>query len=227
MKKLILTIITLSIITYTGCYDPDTATVRINLGNMPVAHHEPKSFIDRVLGIFEKDAWAQEAPANIEKVHIIVQKNGSIITSQSFLTGDIQNNTVELNIPAGNDITIAVLGEYIVTMVANLDYISYQGSVTVDLKAGESRNIPIETSDISDKIGFIINLTATPAVASWNAIYGSSEYLLEYAEDGSTFIPLYQGTNTTKEIDYSGEGVYRLTVLFDHIQLKSDTFTAM
>jgi len=45
MKKLIPAIITLSIITLNGCYDPDTATVRINLGNIPIAKHEPKSLL--------------------------------------------------------------------------------------------------------------------------------------------------------------------------------------
>ena len=229
MKKLLLAIITLTIITLNGCYDPDTATVRINLGNMPIAHHEPKSFIDKVLGLFEKDAWASDvSDERVDVIHVAAYSGNSVIATMSIDALDAPSvgniDVVEFEVPAGEDITIVVLGEEIDTVASGIDYISYHGSETTSLVAGEIKEIDVTVSAISNKIAFSTDTESTPALIYWSAIECCSGYLLEYAEDGTNYITLYQGSNTEHEIVNTGEGSFRLTVLFDNINLKSDTF---
>lgn len=149
MKKLLLTIITLSIITLNGCYDPDTATVRINLGNIPIAKHEPKSFIDRLLGLFEKNAYASHAEAIVEKVHIAAYTKNSVIATISLDPEDLEMDDVydyaELQVPAGEEITFLVVGqqtEYVNDMLTT--YAKYYGiSNKYTLKAGDTVEVPI------------------------------------------------------------------------------------
>ncbi len=60
MKKIIISLSAITALLFTGCFvDSDTATVRINLGNLPVAKVEKKSLIDRFLMIFSREAVAQ------------------------------------------------------------------------------------------------------------------------------------------------------------------------
>jgi hypothetical protein len=230
MKKLILTIITLSIITLNGCYDPDTATVRINLGNIPIAHHEPKSFIDRVLGLFEKEAYADPLPTfgiQITKVHIAAVSNDTVIATASIDAVDIDayinmqqvESIIELNVPAGENIRIVVIGEY-TPDVGGSKILSHYGHNTDDiiLKPGETTSVPIIMEDISDYISFNrYSGQILPLHLYWNKLPGATVVI-----SGSTSGEIYRGKGT--RVDVAGyEDVYTANVIFEFIGLSYST----
>jgi len=232
MKKLILTIITLTIITLNGCYDPDTATVRINLGNMPIAHHEPKSFIDRILGLFEKEAWAEPLyPAIlVDKVHIAAISNDVVIASASIDAVDIEaeynysqqfESVVELDVPAGEDIRIVVIGEY-TPDIGGLTELSHYGHNTdkIVLKPGETTSVPITVQDISDYISFNrYSPPAPPLYLSWDKLPGATVVI-----SGSASGEIYRGKGTRVDVAIF-EDQYTGTVIFEFTGLSyTDTF---
>lgn len=191
MKKLLLTIITLSVITLNGCYDPDTATVRINLGNIPIAKHEPKSFIDRILGFFEKDAYAQTAINFVETVHIAAYSKNTVVATASIQSVDIQivspgvsadYNYVELNVPAGEDITILVTGEDGGTFENhnNESYrnVTYYGYKTVNLKAGYTSTVDIAMISTNDLFASL-NINHDCSYITWDSAGIPLKYVIE------------------------------------------------
>ena len=201
MKKLLLAIITLTIITLNGCYDPDTATVRINLGNMPIAKHEPKSFIDRIMGLFVKEARAQTGPDILDTIHIAAYRNETTILAQSYLKEDInvENNTsfVEIDVPAGDDVTLLAVGSI-------NGYGEYCGKVTADIKADITNNITIQcyTEDIwLSGIEEEVNLKydTTKKMLRWNSIGIPGKYRLRQNneqvvyEGGNRYYSVEQG----------------------------------
>lgn len=203
MKKLLLTIITLSIIALNGCYDPDTATVRINLGNIPIAHHEPKSFIDRLLGIFVKDAYAVPLSSvrQVDKVHIAAISNDTIIASASIDADDIDAidmgnsyaSQVELNVPAGENLDIIVIGEY-TPPTDGSRYLSHFGhnTNTVNLKPGETTSVPITMSTTYfSSFGFDVDQSALPYSITWQKIPGAVIVITGELEG-----EIYRGTGT-------------------------------
>lgn len=154
MKKIIIAISMAVSLLYTGCYDPDTATVRINLGNMPIAKHEPVSFIDRVLGLFAKDAYAQTVYDfnGVTKVHIGAYSGNSIVSSVSIDAADVDTylcgaestcSSIEVNVPAGENITILVVGEYPDPDSGDIIAEHFGVSEPVTLKPGETTNVAI------------------------------------------------------------------------------------
>lgn len=231
MKKLILTIITLSIITYTGCYDPDTATVRINLGNMPIAKHETKSLIDRVLGLFVKEAWAdplENVVSGIVKVHVAALSGQSVLATASLDASEIEAYNIEvvsdvwvsyldLEVPAGNNITILVVAE---SYNANNDtyYASYYGYNMVDLKPGETTSAQISMEDISDYISFNRSLSQVPPYyLYWDKLPGATVII-----SGSTSGEIYRDKGTRVNVE-AFEDVYTANVIFEFIGLSYST----
>ncbi|HPS57883.1 MAG TPA: hypothetical protein PK514_07230 [Spirochaetota bacterium] len=231
MKKLLLTIITLSIITFTGCYDPDTATVRINLGNMPIAKHEPKSLIDRVLGLFEKEAQAQyTAEMYVHKIHLAAFSGNGLSTSMTIDASDVavtyvmvsDQSTVELTVPAGDNITIAVIGEDINGAITHYG----QNNTPINIKAGsvETVNIQVLTFDsliASNYFNFHYEGEAVNynAILAWNRIYGATDYSIEYNtfQIEENYLPIYSGSDNSclnTYYDSANSNQYRIRIKF-------------
>ncbi|HPS57884.1 MAG TPA: hypothetical protein PK514_07235 [Spirochaetota bacterium] len=236
MKKLLLTIITLSIITLNGCYDPDTATVRINLGNMPVAHHEPKSFIDRILGLFEKDAYA--VPADIVKVHIAAYSGDALLATASINSGDVQldqkgNDYVELDVPAGKNITILVVGELYIGQ--GTPYAEYYGYSKVDLETGITSTVDVavynNTATHGNYPSWSTLLAFTYHSLSESLTWNNIGFKVKYHVYGNinpqteNYVLLYSGYDTS----ISNVGYYygnRIYLEFEPFSLKTSYFTA-
>lgn len=243
MKKLLLTIITFSIINLTGCYDPDTATVRINLGNMPIAKHEPVSFIDRVLGLFEKEAYASFAEEYVDIVHIAAYSGDSLLTTLTIKATDItmgaSSDYVELDVPSGKNITFLVIGSKGIDNNQDGVYeyytASFYGYTTQSVKAGETTTVDVTVYN---------NTTTHGNDPSWNTLLGFTYHSLsstltwnnigfkvKYHVYGNTspaaenYILLYSGYDTS----ISNVGYYygiRMYLEFEPFSLKTSYFTA-
>ena len=142
----------LSLILLSGaqsCYDASqNATVRINLGNLPITQHAQRPFFDWFLAFFEKEARA--VPLDVFRVHVAAYSGNSLLASASIESGDVQmdqyeNDYVELSFPAGEEITILVLGEgegwthneELVPMA------TYYGTITQSFTAGETASVTV------------------------------------------------------------------------------------
>lgn len=191
MKKIIISIATISVFIFTSCFtDSDTATVKINLGNIPLAKVEKKSIIDRFVALFLKEAVAQAHPSDLDVtiVHLgAFNANNQLLASQRISSDNYpENNTVEFDVPAGVRRKIVVLGEATDPDGEPGDedenIVGYYGvSIAVDLVAGESETVTIEMENsLYDFPGFIINggnahpNKLTPA--EWTHIVGASGY---------------------------------------------------
>lgn len=241
MKKFVLTIITLSIINLAGCYDPDTATVRINLGNIPIAKHEPKSLIDKILGLFEKEAWAQtvnDIGMGINKVHIAAYSGNTVLTTLSFDSTDIQvqnvgaaapvyQSYIELTVPAGNDIAIFVVGEHD-TLGQNNEITArsanYYGYGITNVNAGETADVTVTMESAIWSTGgagtnkSIQTLSWMPHTLNWE-IPGAGVKALYYLYDNNRVL-LYKGYESTVTVNYSGNQFY-FYVEFEPFNLKT------
>lgn len=235
MKKLLLTIITLSIIAFNGCYDPDTATVRIKLGNMPVAHTAHKSFIDKVLGIFVKEAYAQTNAENagVRAVHIAAYSGYTLLATVSINAEDIENgganeSSIEISIPAGENITILVAGE----SNGNPEgwngqpyrLAEYYGADTRSYAAGETAGISINMSDVNS----LLSLAAFWApcgnpVFSWNSVGIPVKYVIENYSGGT----IYEGYEVKSvEVASITDGYFYLDFAPFNIHSSSNSATA-
>ena len=148
MKKIIISLAAASLLVFSGCFiDSDTATVRINLGNIPVAKVEKKSLIDRFLMIFAKEAVAQEMPGDIIAVHLgAFDSNNQLLAKKSInvSAGEYPaDNVVSFDVPARSGVTIVVLGERFIDEIALINDISHYGKneVPLDLTAGVTETI--------------------------------------------------------------------------------------
>lgn len=225
MKKVsVMTILVFSAVIFTGCYDDSkNATVRINLGNMPVAKNvEKKSFIDKVFSVFVKDAYAQNlTDINIIKIHLAAYKGNNLIAHQSFETTgmSITNNVVEFSVPAGDDLNIVVLGERYEGSVPVYNDISYYGKTesSFSINAGEEKNMVIVMNDIETYTNFLVVLDVNNHNISWNGILGANTYVVD-SQFNTDFTPRYSGVNTSFTlINGALEDIfyYRLIIHFD------------
>jgi hypothetical protein len=112
MKKIIISLAAASMFVFSGCFiDSDTATVRINLGNIPVAKVEKKALIDRFLMIFAKEAVAQSHPIDlgISEINFKVFEGNSLLLEKNILISEYPaDNIVELTVPAGTNRVIMI-----------------------------------------------------------------------------------------------------------------------
>lgn len=229
MKKIPLIILSLTIISLTGCYDANSAKVRINLGNMPLAHNTQKSFIDRVLGLFEKNAYA--VPAGVYKVHIAAYSDNSAIATASVAAGDVKYQStaaggydyVEIEVPAGKNITILVIGETAgVTNPSSLA--EYFGVNTVNLAAGETAEVTVTASIISSISSIIQFDTDTknnnPLKLHWNSIGVKTRFKV-YNYNGELVYEGYDTSFTLPDKMYCGES-FNLEFEFEDFGLKTE-----
>ncbi len=124
-----------------SCSDSGTATVRISLDlpdSVAAQSRAPESIIDRVLGFFSTPAYAQLASLGISSVQVTVSGPGMDTVVKKY-SGDTllvvmaieegPQRTIEVSASLERDNKTAVL--------------SYQGSATVDLKAGELKVVAV------------------------------------------------------------------------------------
>ena len=187
MKKIIISLSTITVLVFTGCFiDSDTATVRINLGNIPVAKVEKKSLIDRFLMIFSKEAEAMAGnppwDLNVTKVHLgAFDANNQLLAKKSILISSYPtNHIVEFDVPARNGVTIVVLGE--VYYGEETPYIEYYGKADSDLQE-QPLNLTAGTSVEVEILMFQLNyeyisLYFNGALSrhEWDKITGASRY---------------------------------------------------
>jgi hypothetical protein len=232
MKIKLMAILTFATLLFTGCYDDSNkATVRINLGNVPIAKQvEKKSIIDKVLSIFVKDAYAQ-VPAGVIKVHLAAYRGDSLIAKESINAGGITSNVVEFIVPAGDNITILVVGEssYEGQDSKPVYYAEYYGYNSADLKAGSTTEISI-TMTIARWNG-TIDVNGVPRELFVNPVCGPPPFTISWTSAGikvkyivvdySGSLPVikYSGYDT----GYSGESTetVELYVEFEDFNLRT------
>lgn len=237
MKKILWIILAFSII-LAGCYDDDgTATVRINLGNMPVAQHmQKKSLIDKVLCLFSKEAYAWH-PSGIIKIHLIALQGDNKIAIKSIGIDEVTENTqnpnhetVDFEVPAGDNITIVILGERYETMTALINDIFYYGKTEspVSLAAGKVTEVLVPMTNISGATTLSITPAGNDERITWSPVPGASKYILEYQPQIGEFGVIYSGTGISF-INIGGAAgaspYYRMRVEFDYIGKLSDYIT--
>lgn len=224
MKKIIISLIAASIFIFTGCFaDSDTATVRINLGNLPVAKTakvEKKSLIDRFLMFFAKEAVAQ--PSDVSVIHLgAFDANNQLLAKKNvtaMLYGEpVPVNTVEFDVPARSGVRIVVLGEQeTIGGPAPTDIATWYGcSKPRNLTAGATEEVEVKMEELFSLFGFHNNKfnfrydeehpdhnpsdIPFPSVAiKWDRIYGVSRYILGYAwnqENPGNYINIHDGSN--------------------------------
>lgn len=194
MKKLIITLLIILTAVSVSCYDSSrNATVRINLGNMPVAGNMQGTFPERLHDIIFRKAWAQAQTADdlVDKVHIAALSGGTAIAVASIDASDVStdgtSDYVELSVPAGGDITIVVVGE-------TADFAAYYGTPgnTLNLKAGETTTVTV-TMNVIDSAwpNFNRQISVPPYYLSWDAKPGA----VVTVRDGSMNV-IYSGTGS-------------------------------
>ncbi len=206
----------------TGCYDDSkNATVRINLGNIPIAKNiEKKSFIDKVFSVFVKDAYAQtvsDSPYSVETLHLAVYSEGKLFTTESFNGSEIAvdgsyNSYVKFDAPAGVNRTILVVGEFNDdgTMKAN-----YFGSNTVDLAVGTTNDVRII---MNTEIGF--KYDHIKKVLSWDYQGGKVKYIVKESNEQI----IYSGYNNS--IPAQDCTYYNIYITFEDFGIDSNSNTS-
>lgn len=213
MKKILITISVVCTLLITGCYKEDTATVRINLSNMPVAQNvQQKTFLDKVRSFFVKDAYAAGYP-----IYIAALKDNQPLEVISTNTGELSNQTVEMELPAENSITIVVLYHWIST-----GNIYYYGYATVDLKAGKETDVVINAiTNLNSTSG--LNFSYSSNICTWNPIPGATKYILEADTGNGNWIVLYEDLDNEKSVPYYGSG-YGLKVYFEYFSIETNRY---
>ena len=222
MKKIFVSIYTVSFLIFTGCYyDSEKATVRINLGNIPIASHVEKSLLDRVFSAFVKDAYAQTSPQQLGviRIHLAAYIGDSLIAKESIDTAGLTSSVVEFTVPSGDDITILVVGENLSNEAAYYGY----NHTPVNLKAGKTENISITVDDVNSiwipYTTFSNDSSVTPNILFWNSSGVKTKY---YIEDQFTSEIIYSGYNLQAEY-FSGYS-FNLYVEFEAFGLKTPVF---
>ncbi len=230
MKKIIISIATISVFIFTSCFtDTDTATVKINLGNLPVAKTakvEKKSLIDRFVALFLKEAVAQPVVPEwtyVDKIHLgAFDEDDQLLAKKSIRVTQIEddsiNTVVEFDVPAGIRRKIVVLGEKEDPDLGG-KFINYYGvsDDEIDLNVGENREVSVNMENVIEYFPSL-NLEDytthfqqnTPA--TWEHITGASHYEI-YTWDGS--VGKYSWTKTITTNTHAGAGGYALRIYFD------------
>ena len=217
MKKITISILAVSILILSGCYKgDDIATIRISLGNLPVAKNvQPKTFLDRIRSFFVKDVYAASPD-----VYIAALKDDVALVNISLYSGDITNNTVELEVPAGDDITILV----VTTNSSN--EVNYYGYDAVNLEAGKTEDVNIQMEEstwcedtCTHKINPPADTCAYPLITTWESPNLKLKY---YLKNINTDEIIYEGFN--KQAEVSQDTDYQLFVEFLPFELKTVGF---
>lgn len=221
MKKNILSIYILSVMLLAGCYDStDEATVKINLGNLPVAATANKeSLIDRITGFFLKKAYAQTAPGDIIKIHIAVMKGDSVFGTESINLSDLgPGYTAEIKVPAGEGRTILVVAEN------NVNTATYYGYTVKDLNPGVTTDVTINIESASWCDFGCSRLLTYEYYGSGNTIFWTDSGIKTryYLKDAFTGDLLYSGY----ELQGDAGNIYNVDfyVEFEVFNLKGPVF---
>lgn len=212
----------------TGCYDgSNAAKVRINLGNLPIAHNvQQNSIIDKFLTLFLKPAYAQSAPGDVAAVHIgAFDINNQLLASESININQFPaNNTIEFEVPAGNDRTIVVLGE-IATEGAygTVYYIRYYGKADTDINNNNLDLKPGSDVTVSVSMGELYSaLNPRPydilSRMEWDKITGADKYNIY---DGSQAYT----TSVTENFYVTTSGTHYVEANFAFIGKTSEQFS--
>ncbi len=226
MKLTLPAILTFSIILFIGCYDEDkNATVRIKLGNIPIAQQvEKKSLFDKVFSMFVKDACAQQRLSEVYGVynlHFAAFSGNTLLTNKSINVSNVyldgKNSYAELSVPAGDNLTILVLGEN------GSNLITYYGSINVNLQSGENAEVSIAIKTIANASA-IQAITSTVHSITWKNLYGVSKYYIEVQDqiDPFTYNPVWEGLGTGYINTYTVVPYYRMRIQFGFINRFSD-----
>lgn len=182
MKKIIISLFAITALFFTGCFiDSDTATVRINLGNIPIAKVEKKSFIDRFLLIFAKEAVAQGEPEilGIGEIKILVLNESEQLYIEKIIPISEYpvNNKVELTVPAGTNRTIRISAKDKVD-----PKVVYGAMIQTNLSPGETREIQVHMLGVP----YSVNANTIPSLEiSWHIDSAESltyEFTVEWSE---------------------------------------------
>jgi hypothetical protein len=201
MKFNTLYIFILSILIITGCYQSnDNAKVRINLGNLHAVQGIPeKSFLDKVMGIFYREAYAQAAPGDLMTVHFGIYTGKTLIEKRNINIADIPSSQiVEIEVPAGDDRTVLVIGEN------TSNEAGYFGFINVNLRAGETADVTVKLTvarwdGTFDENGVARDVTSDPTC-------GSAPYHMTWTSAGvkaASYLIIDNGP-VPAEIKYSG-----------------------
>ncbi|PKL17689.1 MAG: hypothetical protein CVV49_09870 [Spirochaetae bacterium HGW-Spirochaetae-5] len=211
----------------TGCYQgDDKSTVRINLGNLNAINRvQNKSFIDKILMIFTKEAYAQTAPADLLKIHVGVYNGKILIEKLSLSLSEIPSSKIiEVEVPAGDNRTILVIGENILNQAgyygySNTDLVpGVTAAVTIALQAAFWE--PLFSPDPAYPRSFAIDNSVSPVRFLWT---GSGVRTRYYVEEDFTGNVIYSGYGF--ETEYSGgEYSFNLYVEFEDFNLKTAPF---
>ncbi len=230
MKKIAITFILIfSITLISSCYDDNgTATVKINLGNIPMAQNlNKKSIIDRILCLFSTNAYAYPY-SSIIKLHLVAWQNDSPLALSTIDTSELilesPTDAVEFEVPAGDDITIVVLGEETsyatkgTTAPSETEStIRYYGkSESINLTAGGEATVQVSMGYISS----IFNPQQITGLSriEWDAITGATGYKIY---DVNSLLLLA----SVSDPDYTGTlgSSYDVSVEFSYIEKESET----
>jgi hypothetical protein len=207
MKKLIALSALWSLILLTGCFDDsDTATVKINLGNIPVTKTAEKSIFDRFSMFFVKEAFAQSIPGDITAVYLgAVDNSNRVLESEKIsASGFPSDNIVTFEVPAGVRRKIIVLGE---TSDGDIGY--YGVSNSVDLDAGAVISLTIQMSILNES--YIGLETFYFTLAEWNPVAGASKYNVYR---GVIAEPVQSGPETSYQIGALESDNYDIEIVF-------------
>ena len=253
MKKIITTLAVASVFIFTSCFtDTDTATVKINLGNLPMAKTakiEKKSLIDRFLMFFAKEAVAQQVPDGIgvSVVHLgafdinnkLLAKKRIKVTEAEEGQSDV-HTVIEFDVPARSGVRIVVLGEQKSNDFFDeddnpLDIAGYYGcSEPLNLTAGDIEEVNvymehlIEFLEDGEEFNFRFSTETEDNMTifkfQWNRIYGVSRYILEYKLGNGPYSTINNNSNENCTHSFlSTNGLnFRFTLEFDFADIKSE-----
>lgn len=224
MKKFLIYIISILLLIFSSCYDDSkNATLRINLGNFQAFHAAAeKPVIDRILMLFSKEAYAQSAPGDLLRIHIGIYNGRILVEKRSLSLSDIPvSQIIELEVPAGDNRTILILGEN------NLNQAGYYGYNTVNLTAGETADVtididaaywePLYNPDPLYPRSFVLDDSLTPIRFFWT---GSGVRTKYYVVEEFTGTPVYSGYGL--ETEYTGsEYSFNFYVEFEDFGLRT------
>jgi hypothetical protein len=217
MKKIIISLAAASVLLFTGCFiDSDTATVRINLGNIPVAKVEKKSLIDRFLMIFAKEAVAQSVPGDlgISEINFKVFEGDSLLVEKNILISEYPvDNIVELTVPAGTNRVIRISAKDIGGALPAK--VVYGVMITTDLPSGQTKEIKAYMQGVPYELYFTF-------VEESFMIYWMMEgpekndidsFVIEWSVDNEIYVNLLQVLEEgTFGIEPISEGMYSCSI---------------
>lgn len=216
MKKSIIFMVISVLFFLSSCYNDDkNATVRINLGNIPIAKNiEQKSVFEKLFSIFIKSAHAQALPQDfgVIEIHLAALDGNKVIAKTALDTNGMTSNIVLFSVPAGDKITILVVGENSSNVAA------YYGYNEVDLDAGETSEVTIAMNEAVWSQGSTIFTDSwSPHILSWTGSGVPTKYVII---DDMTEVILYNGYGTTAEVPESSNS-FRFYVDFWMFDLKT------